>query len=111
MIPRLCPQTQNIPLQQPTEPNPSPSLILPISKHPMQTRSKSGIFKPKTHSATASTLPTITCSVPTDPISTKVALKFPEWQSTIDNEFNALQTNKTWSLVPLQDYMPVVGCR
>lgn len=66
----------------------------------MQTRSKSGIFKPKynvifAHSALISAL--ITSQ---EPKGIKSALKFPAWVAAMDEELSALKTNKTWELVP-----------
>ncbi|KAA0045445.1 putative mitochondrial protein [Cucumis melo var. makuwa] len=75
-------------------PDPPP----PRNTHAMQTREKSGIFKPKTFH--------ITSALPT-PTSYTEASKYPN----IHEEFNALQAQGTWSLVPPLPSMNVVGCK
>jgi transposase InsO family protein len=76
----------------------------PIS-HPMQTRSKNGIVKPKlTYAAFVDyTL--------TEPPSYTVASKHSKWCTAMDEEFQALQQQATWTLVPLPDSKNVVGCK
>ncbi|TYK19790.1 putative mitochondrial protein [Cucumis melo var. makuwa] len=75
-------------------PDPPP----PRNTHAMQTREKSGIFKPKAFH--------ITTALPT-PTSYTEASKYPN----IHEEFNALQAQGTWSLVPRLPSMNVVGCK
>lgn len=60
--------------------------------HPMITKSKAGIFKPKTYLAAL-------LSAPTEPIYVKQALAYPKWFHAMKEEFNSLQANKTWTLV------------
>lgn len=60
----------------------------------MQTRSKSGIFKPKT---------VLSLSVEDedgDPTSFSKAIKHSMWRQAIAEEFNAFLENDTWELVP-----------
>lgn len=45
------------------------------------------------------------------PKSHKEALLIPEWQDAMMEELQALETNGTWSLVPLPKGRSVVGCR
>ncbi|KAL0543945.1 hypothetical protein IC582_019055 [Cucumis melo] len=66
----------------------------------MQTRAKSGIFKPKAFH--------ITTALPT-PTSYTKASKYPKWRTTMHEEFNAFQAQGTWSLVPRLPSMNVVG--
>ncbi|TYK08058.1 putative mitochondrial protein [Cucumis melo var. makuwa] len=68
----------------------------------MQTRAKSGIFKPKAFH--------ITTALPT-PTSYTEASKYPEWRTAMHEEFNALQAQGTWCLVPRLPSMNVVGCK
>ncbi|KAG8478414.1 hypothetical protein CXB51_028231 [Gossypium anomalum] len=71
-----------------SKPLPAP----PVNTHPMWTRSKSGIFKPRVFSAElgASELSTI-----------EEALSCKEWALVAQQEFDALLRNQTWDLVPL----------
>ncbi|KAL0536505.1 hypothetical protein IC582_025454 [Cucumis melo] len=79
-------------------PDPPPSR----NTHAMQTRAKSGIFKPKAFH--------ITTALPT-PTSYTEASKYPEWRTAMHEEFNALQAQGTWSLVPRLPSMNIVGCK
>ena len=74
----------------PTDPPPT------LNSHPMITRSKHGIYKPKAF---------ITKTAPldhtlTEPPTYKVASQYPQWCSAKDEEFDALQRQGTWILVP-----------
>ena len=71
-----------------------PLPVIPVNQHPMQTRSKSGISKPKfCYKATQLFL--------TEPPNYKIASSYPNWCKAMDAEFDALQKQKTWVLVPL----------
>ncbi|KAM6588273.1 hypothetical protein CsatA_010878 [Cannabis sativa] len=99
--------TQHLNVTQP-EPtpatnNPQPSTTT-ISTHPMQTRSKSGIHKPKLLAASITRSNTHSLV----PKSVKKALADPKWHSAMTNEYYALQRNNTWVLVPYVDGMQVV---
>ena len=72
---------QNAPIQ------PAPS----HSQHPMQTRSKSGIFKPKIFSA----------ALHQEPTCVPLALAHLEWKKAMQDEFSALLRNHTRELVSL----------
>ncbi|KAL0537331.1 hypothetical protein IC582_026309 [Cucumis melo] len=72
----------------------------PRNTHAMQTREKSGIFKPKAFHITT-TIPTLTSYTETS--------KYPEWRNAMCEEFNALQAQGTWSLVPRHPSMNIVG--
>ncbi|TQD69848.1 hypothetical protein C1H46_044618 [Malus baccata] len=76
----------------------------------MQTRSKSGIFKPKAFTATKHPLPSNlnTEFVPTTYIQ---ASKYPHWRTAMQDEFNALQNTRTWTLVPSDPSYNLVGCK
>lgn len=81
--------------------------IPPISLHPMQTISKSGVSKKKgfsaiVHSSNASIV---------EPSYFKVANSIFEWQLTIKEEIEALNVQNTWSLVPLHSGKNLVGCQ
>ncbi|CAH9137975.1 unnamed protein product [Cuscuta epithymum] len=84
----------------------SPDSTAPVGNvHPMQTRSKSGIFKPKT----IFTLNTVV-STP-DPTCFSVANRHLKWRAAMAEEFNALISNHTWDLVPFDAKKNVVGSK
>ena len=70
-----------------------------LSTHPMITRSKNGIFKPKAY--LISTIPT---SVPK-------ALQLSHWKQAMTNEYIALLRNNTWNLVSPPTYRKLIGCK
>jgi hypothetical protein len=102
-----------------TLPNPRPSsplqIILPIrpqsassshtpphlqaipssNTHTMITRSKAGITKPKIFNVESQM-----SSIIEEPLFVSEALSNKQWKAAMDVEFNALQDNGTWSLVP-----------
>uniref|UniRef100_A0A2N9ISJ0 Integrase catalytic domain-containing protein n=1 Tax=Fagus sylvatica TaxID=28930 RepID=A0A2N9ISJ0_FAGSY len=77
----------------------------PVNTHPMNTRSKHGIFKPKSFHTTT------TDYTHTEPPTYQIASKFPQWCSAMDEEFSALQRQQTWSLVPPPFGKNIVGCK
>lgn len=72
------------------------------SSHPMITRAKAGIFKPKAL--------TITLSSSTIPKSALIVLLIPVWKQAMVEEFMALLRNKTWTLTVLPPGKNLVGC-
>ncbi|VVA39357.1 PREDICTED: Retrovirus-related Pol poly from, partial [Prunus dulcis] len=94
----------------------SPSLDLivdlpapPFNSHPMQTRSKSGIIKSR-HGFLAPK----TTSGPSpfhEPHTYYQAAKVSEWNHAMVDEFQALEKQHTWTLVPYQPFMNIVGCK
>ena len=96
-------------------PNPNPSsfsLEPPPSipnTHPMTTRSKSGISKKKIlHFTTTKPKPDY---LQTEPPTLNIASQFLEWTATMKAEFDALQRQHTWSLVPPPFGQNIIGCR
>ena len=69
----------------------------------MQTRAKSGIFKPKIYHSIPLTL--------TTPTSVSEALAEPNWFMAMKDEYNALLRNNTWSLAPLPPGHVPIGCK
>lgn len=69
------------------------------TSHPMETRSKKGIFKPKAYLATS------------EPQTVSDALTHPQWKSAMHEEYSALLHNKTWSLVQLPLGKHPIGCK
>ena len=93
-----------------TLPTISSSSSLPIiskPSHTMCTRAKSGLLKPKLFQDFV----TFYTKLPTEPKSFKHALEHPQWKQAMREEFSALQKNKTWSLVPFDKSMNLLGCK
>jgi hypothetical protein len=61
----------------------------------MHTRSKSGIFVPKKHFNIS-----VSQSLSPIPFNYRSALKDPNWLSAMQEEYNTLMTQNTWTLVP-----------
>ena len=70
--------------------------------HPMITRSKAGIFKPKLFQTSVQ----LQYSLPNN---TSEALKEPKWRRAMEDEYNALMKNKTWTLIPNSQNYKLVG--
>ena len=86
-----------------------PSSIIPSSSslpnsHPMLTKSKHGIFKPKAYVVVRNYLQE-------EPPTFNIASRFPHWVEVIDFEYNSLLKQQTWSLVPLPSSKNVVHCK
>lgn len=64
----------------------------------MQTKSKSGIFKPKKFGYTATHL-TGTLENQ-EPLNFATALKIEHWRQAMEAEMNALKKIETWTLIP-----------
>ncbi|XP_070660545.1 uncharacterized protein [Malus domestica] len=84
--------------------------VPPLNLHPMQTHSKSGIVKKKVFFAAAHTSTVIDLTT-TEPATYKSALKVPVWLNAMNEELNALYSQKTWSLVDLPPNKNLVGCK
>ncbi|KAM0992753.1 hypothetical protein ACFX2A_008620 [Malus domestica] len=74
----------------------------------MITRSKAGISKPKAYSATKYPLPDTVDIISTTYLQ---ASKHAHWRSAMQDEFNALQSTGTWSLVPFTSQQNIVRCK
>uniref|UniRef100_A0A2N9EEC7 Integrase catalytic domain-containing protein n=1 Tax=Fagus sylvatica TaxID=28930 RepID=A0A2N9EEC7_FAGSY len=87
----------------PAQPSP---LSAPIQNtHPMQTRSKHGIFKPKTCYKAQLDYTLI------EPPSFKLATQISQWCQAMQDEYDALIRQGTWSLVPPPQHHNIVGCK
>ncbi|PKU85121.1 Retrovirus-related Pol polyprotein from transposon TNT 1-94 [Dendrobium catenatum] len=107
------PQDHTIPIQQESSQQhtnssspPAPTISQTASGHPMTTRLRAGILKPKaifdlSAVSTATSIPT----------SYKQASQYDHWRSAMAAEFSALQQNRTWSLVPRPTDKPILGCK
>ena len=97
--------------------NPIPSVALSVpasvpvqNVHPMTTRSKAGIFKPTAFGTSKSKAAQIDYTI-IEPLSFKVATKYKQWCTIMDEEFDALTRQGTWVLVPPSPTQNVVGCK
>ncbi|KAM2004613.1 hypothetical protein ACFX15_028040 [Malus domestica] len=79
---------------------------LPLNVHPMVTRSKNGIVKPKAFSASIGSQSPVS-----EPKIFKAASQVLEWQTAMQEEIDALHSQQTWSLVPLPCDKNLVGCK
>ncbi|CAH9145935.1 unnamed protein product [Cuscuta epithymum] len=84
---------------------PSPTASSPVNCHPMQTRAKSGIFKPKTIFNLKTDISAC------DPSCFSMANKDVKWREAMAEEFNALIDNHNWDLVPFNPRKNVVGSK
>ncbi|KAG8503528.1 hypothetical protein CXB51_001530 [Gossypium anomalum] len=85
----------------PTIPSGSPNPpTIPTNTHPMVTRSKAGIFKPKAMTVEAVELHTI-----------EEAFSTTEWRYAAQAEYDALMSNSTWELVPAPNHRKVISCK
>ncbi|KAE8718491.1 Serine/threonine-protein phosphatase 5 [Hibiscus syriacus] len=75
----------------------------PVSNvHPMMTRSKHGIWKPKVYNVASSDR---------EPTNITEALMSPLWKEAAQAEYDALVRNGTWTLVPLPRDRKVISCK
>ena len=83
----------------------SQPLIAPVcSIHPIQTRAKSGVLKPRTYLSTI-------CSFAPVPLTISEALPNPHWKAGMELEFQALLKTKTWDLIPPFLRQTIVQCK
>ncbi|KAG8485609.1 hypothetical protein CXB51_018990 [Gossypium anomalum] len=96
--PSVSPQVNSIP-------DPLSSLPIFSNTHPMVTRSKVGVFKPKAYVTIA---PSSLSDVPTD---IHVAMSHDSWKAAVYSELQALINNNTWRLCSLPANRRAVGCK
>lgn len=104
------------PFDQPS-PSPSSSPSSPVapsqpsaSGHPMTTRSKAGIFKPR-HFADLTHVAKPALFAAKEPKGFKTAAKDPKWYAAMCDEMKALRLNATWDLVPRPANSNIVGSK
>ncbi|KAH9647737.1 retrovirus-related pol polyprotein from transposon RE1 [Citrus sinensis] len=73
-----------------------------LSGHPMLTRSKAGIFKPKVYLSAL-------LAQQSEPTSVSKALSDPMWYKAMQEEYLALKANHTWDLVLPATPVKIVG--
>ncbi|KAL2466168.1 cysteine-rich RLK (RECEPTOR-like protein kinase) 8 [Abeliophyllum distichum] len=76
-------------------------------EHPMITRGKAGVFKPKVYAGQAAEY--IEKSGESEPLSVEEAMSNIKWKNAMKDEFDALVKNKTWKLVSHSPNMKVIG--
>lgn len=76
-------------------------------EHPMITRSKAGIFKPKVYSTQCKEYRMELNKF--EPNNVFEALSNKEWKDAMEEECKALTRNRTWQLVPPLDGQKVIG--
>lgn len=87
------------------------------SAHPMVTRSRNQITKPKHHSDGTVRYPlphaliTEYASTEIEPTCYSIAMKDQNWRQAMNVEFDALLKNHTWNLVPPSSATNVIGCK
>jgi len=113
----IATSTSESPSSSESTPSPEPLPILPARVHGMTTRSQNLIHKPYTFTDGRVKYPppqalTATIAAHEDePTCYSQASKNPEWRAAMNNEFDALLKNGTWSLVPFSPQMNVVGSK
>lgn len=97
MVLRPSPETNT---QQAVEP------VTEEQRHPMRTRLQSGIRKPNPRYALLAST-----TIPSLPKTVAEALTHPGWRQAMLEELQSIFQNHTWSLVPPEASMNVLGCR
>lgn len=80
-----------------------------INGHSMLTRGKRGICKPKCFLSIMT--PSTSDLALIEPHTVKTALQVPEWKHAMQEEYDALIKQHTWSLVPLPPDKNLVSCK
>lgn len=73
---------------------------MPHNHHPMITKGKVGIFKPKLYTVVL---------VHKEPDTVQEAINDENWFQAMKSEYDTLMTNGTWSLVPKSDKQKIIG--
>ena len=90
---------------QPINPPPNPPLQ---NEHPMRTRAKNQITKPKTKMNLLATKEIDPYRIPT---MVAEALKYVHWREAMSEEINAQLRNNTWDLVPPTTTQNIISCK
>ena len=113
--PALSPTAPSLPASTLSLTSQSPAPIAP--SHPMVTRSKANISKPKqfhdgtVHYPLPHALLAETALSLSKPTCYSSAVKDPQWHEAMNTEFDALLKNQTWTLVPSTQAHNLVGCK
>ncbi|KAK9947389.1 hypothetical protein M0R45_003016 [Rubus argutus] len=82
-----------------------------VNDHSMLTRAKRGICQKKCFLSFVSTSSAQLDGSSIEPYNYKAALKVPEWKLAMQEEYDALMHQHTWSLVPLPPNKNLVSCK
>ena len=104
------PESSLLPQNPTPVPNTTSLTSIPTNTHPMTTRSKNGISKPKAFTAVQALTAKIDYTE-LEPPNFRVAMQYTNWSKAMDEEFEALQRQGTWILVPSHPCQNVVGCK
>lgn len=77
-----------------------------VNEHSMVTRGKDGVRKPNPRYALIATKSPIS-----EPKTVASALKHPGWTAAMTDEFDSFVETKTFSLIPYQPDMNILGCK
>lgn len=84
-------------------------IVVVFNDHFMLTRSKRGLSKPKCFlsiMSSSSSDPALS-----EPHTVKTTLQIPEWKKAMQEEYDALMKQETWSPVPLPPGKNLVSCK
>jgi hypothetical protein len=102
-----CPQASSHHKASPTPSPPPETSLVPISTHPMLTRSKKGNLRTRSFPNFTSFYSTkhplcalASVFLPLEPTCYFEAAKSSEWRAAMGDEFDALIASQTWSLCP-----------
>lgn len=93
------PATSTLPANIPAQSDPT------TNTHPMTTRGKAGISKPKRIMLSQLS------DTDTEPEIVKAALASSHWKAAMSHEYEALITSNTWTLVSLPPGRSSIGCK
>ncbi|GAB2271720.1 hypothetical protein Dimus_038929 [Dionaea muscipula] len=92
-----------------------PATLPSLSTHPMVTRKRDRACKPKVFYTTrhliSPTIRALSAELPSEPKTYKEVAINPKWVAAMNDEYQALHHNKTWSLVLYHTSMNVIGSK
>ncbi|GAA0157982.1 transmembrane signal receptor [Lithospermum erythrorhizon] len=100
----------HVPIQTDTPPS-QPAVTIPVKQSlpltRMVTRSQTNSLKPRVFNVSKYPLR----NVLVEPSCYSQAKEYPEWQTAMQEEYDALVKNQTWSLVPAPSHHNIVNCK
>jgi hypothetical protein len=110
------PSSSSSPMSNPFDQIVASLSIPPLNSHPILTRSKNQISKPKVFNDGTIRYPIshaliVETNSFTKPTCYTKVIKDPNWCQAMNLEFDALLKNQTWKLVPYTEAENVVGCK
>jgi hypothetical protein len=92
-----------------TAPNPIPTPAV-TNDHQIKTRSQHGISKPKVYTDGAIRY-SLRAYAGEEPITLQDALDDSSWRKAMMTEYEGLESNKTWHLVPPRSDVNIIDCK